>query len=123
VRSWPARDDRGVAAQVAVVPFVVTMFFFTVQLCLWFYGREVATAAAEHGLATARVTDGSSAAGERTARDFLSQIGGLRVRSVSVDRGADEVTVTILADPIEVLPWVEAPIEVTVHGPTERVAP
>lgn len=119
---WPVRDDdRGVAAQVAVIPVVLVLFFFTVQLSLWFYGREVVASAAQHGLDTARVTEGSAEAGERTAREFLDQIGGVHVRSVSVDRGADEVTVTITADAIRVLPLVDAPIRVTITGPTERV--
>lgn len=111
------------AAHVAVIPAVLVLFFFTVQLCLWFYGREVTTSAAQHGLDTARVTEGSSTAGERTALEFLDQIGGVRVRSVSVDRGAEDVTVTITADPIRVLPFVHAPIRVTVTGPIERTVP
>jgi hypothetical protein len=124
VRRRSARDDeRGVAANVAVIPAVLVLFFFTVQLCLWFYGREVATAGAQHGLDTARVTEGSAAAGERTTREFLDQIGGLRVRSVAIGRGGDETSVTVTADPIRVLPFVDAPIRVTVTGPTERVAP
>jgi hypothetical protein len=124
VPRWPIRDDdRGVAAQVAVIPAVLVLFFFTVQLSLWFYGREVVASAAQHGLDTARVTEGSSEAGERTVHEFLDQIGGVHVRSVSVDRGAEGVTVTITADPIRVVPFVDAPIRVTVAGPVERVAP
>lgn len=118
-----ADDDRGVAAHVAVVPTVVMLFFFTVQLCLWFYGREVATAAAQHGLDTARVSEGSAAAGEATAREFIGQVGGLRLRSVAVDRTDAEVSVTVRADAIPVLPFIDAPITATVEGPTERIAP
>ena len=118
------RDDRGaITASVAVLPAVLMLFFSVVQISLWFYGREVVASAAQHGLDTARVTEGSSEAGERTVHEFLDQIGGVHVRSVSVDRGAEEVTVTITADPIRVVPFLDAPIRVTVGGPVERVAP
>jgi hypothetical protein len=117
------RDDRGVAASVAIVPAVVLLFFGTIQLCLWFYGREVATAAAQHGLDMARVTEGTAGEGDRAAREFLDQVGGLDLQSVSVARGEDEVVVTIVAMPVQLAPWVVPDITVTITGPVERVAP
>ncbi len=120
--SVPRRDDRGgVAAQVAVIPAAVLLFFFVVQVSLWFYGREVATAAAQHGLDAARVFEGSEAAGETTANQFLGQVGGLQDYSVSVDRGAEVVTITIEAHPVSVMPFVAREATITMDAAVERV--
>lgn len=120
--SVPRRDDRGgVAAQVAVIPAAVLLFFFVVQVSLWFYGREVATAAAQHGLDAARVFEGSEDAGEATANQFLGQVGGLKDYSVSVDRGAEVVTITIEAQPVSVMPFVAREATITMDAAVERV--
>jgi hypothetical protein len=106
---------------VAIVPAVAALFFFVVQTSLWFYARSVATAAAQHGLDAARVEEGSEADGQQTIDQFIGQIGGLDVQRVSVDRGAEEATVTIQGEPVTVLPYFDAPIEVTLEAPVERV--
>ena len=117
-----ARDERGaVTAHVAVVPAVVALFFLVVQVGLWFHGRTVATAAAQHGLETARVAHGSAGAGEATVHEFVGQVGGVELRSVSVQRSVTEVTVTVNGDAVTVLPFFDVPITVTVEGPVERI--
>lgn len=121
-----ARGDGGaVAAHVAVMPAVMALFFFVVQVSLWFYGRTVATSAAQHGLDAARVlADSPSAgesAGESTATQFLDQVGGLEAVSVIVHRKDDSVEVTIDAEPITVLPFFDAPITVSLEAPVERI--
>jgi hypothetical protein len=116
------RDDRGgVSAQVAIVPAVAALFFFVVQVSLWFYARSVATSAAQHGLDAARVEEGTEADGVQTVEQFIDQIGGLDVQSLSVSRGAEVATVTIEGEPVTVLPYFDVPIEVTLEAPVERV--
>lgn len=115
-------DDRGgVSAQVAIVPAVAALFFFVVQVSLWFYARSVATSAAQHGLDAVRVEEGTEADGVQTVEQFIDQIGGLDVQSLSVSRGAEVATVTIEGEPVTVLPYFDVPIEVTLEAPVERV--
>jgi Flp pilus assembly protein TadG len=58
------RDDRGeIAANTAIFVMVILLLFVALQFGLWFYGREVAAAAAQHAVDAARVETGSSGLG------------------------------------------------------------
>ena len=120
------RDDRGgVSASVAVVPAVVMVFFLAIPVSLWFYGRSVTTAAAEHGLDAARVyrVEGGvdAAAGRATVDEFYDQVGGVESHTVTIGEAGGQVTLTIHADPISVLPWIARPIDVTMEAPLEEL--
>jgi hypothetical protein len=116
------RDDRGdVAANTAVFGAVILLLFVSLQFGLWFYGREVAAAAAQHAVDAARVEAGSAGAGEATAHQYLEQVGGLREVTVAVDRGDDSVTATVEARAVSIVGFLDPPIEVTVTAPVERV--
>lgn len=124
-RRWGGRlaGDRGaVAPSVVVVPVLMTVLLTVVQVALWFYGRALATSAAQHGLDAARVAEGSAADGEATIAAFVEQTGGLALTEVDVDRGADTVTVTVEGEVVQVVPFIDVPVRVTVQGSVERVA-
>jgi hypothetical protein len=114
-----------VSASVAVVPAVVMVFFLAIQVSLWFYGRSVTTAAAEHGLDAARVyrVEGGvdAAAGRATVDEFYDQVGGVESHTVTIGEAGGQVTLTIHADPISVLPWIARPIDVTMEAPLEEL--
>jgi len=115
------RDERGaLTATVAVLVAVLALFFAVVQISLWFYGRSVATTAARHGLDAARIESGTAGDGITMANQFLDQAGGVRGASVSAERTATDVEVTVIADAITVLPFFDVPITVTIDGPVER---
>lgn len=119
-------DDGAVSASVAVVPAVVGLFFLAIQVSLWFYGRSVATAAAEHGLDAARVYQGpgggaDTAGGRTTVDEFFAQVGGVESHTVAVHEDAGQVVLTIHAEPISVLPFFSRPIDVTVEAPLEEL--
>lgn len=115
-------DDRGeVAANTAVFGAVILLLFVSLQFGLWFYGREVAAAAAQHAVDAARVEAGSAGAGEATAHQYLDQVGGLREVSVAVDRGDDSVTATVEARAVSLVGFLDPPIAVTITAPVERV--
>lgn len=125
-RPW-RRDDAGAASvNVAVVPMVVTLFFLAVQVSLWFYGRQVTTAAAEHGLDAARVYRGpgggaDAGAGQATVDEFYAQVGGVESHSVTIAEAGGQITLTIHAEPISVLPWFDPAIDVTMEAPREEI--
>jgi hypothetical protein len=115
-----------VSASVAVVPAVVMVFFLAIQVSLWFYGRSVTTAAAEHGLDAARVYRGAdggadAAAGRATVDEFYEQVGGVESHTVAIAEADGQVTLTIHAAPISVLPWIARPIDVTMEAPLEEL--
>ena len=73
-RRWGGRlaGDRGaVPPSVVVGPVLMTVLLTVVQVALWFYGRALATSAAQHGLDAARVAEGSAADGEATIAAFV----------------------------------------------------
>jgi hypothetical protein len=116
------RDDRGdVAANTAVFGAVILLLFVSLQFGLWFYGREVAAAAAQHAIDAARVEDGSAGSGEATAHQYLAQVGGLREAPVSVNRGDESVTARVHAHPVAIVGFLDPPIDVTITAPVERV--
>lgn len=115
-------DDRGeVAANTAVFGAVMLLLFVCLQFGLWFYGREVAAAAAQHAVDAARVETGSGAAGEATARQYLGQVGGLREATVSVERGEETVTARVHGHPVAIVRFLDPPIDVRITAPVERV--
>jgi Flp pilus assembly protein TadG len=78
------RDDRGASAiELSIVaPAVMLLIFFTVQVALWLYGRNVALEAAREGVSTLRLVDETSdiaAAEDRTEHDteaYATKVGG-----------------------------------------------
>jgi hypothetical protein len=117
-----ARDDRGaLSANVWAVQLAVLVLFAVVQVSLWFYGRAVATAAAQHGLDSARVATGSESAAITTVNQFLAQVGGLDLTSVEVQRSATEVTVAIDGEVPSVVPFFDVPVTVSLSAPVERI--
>ena len=116
------RDDRGeIAANTAIFVLVILLLFVALQFGLWFYGREVAAAAAQHAVDAARVETGSSALGEATANQYLAQVGGLPESSVSVTRTATSVTAVVSGHSVSIVGFIDPPITVTVTAPVERV--
>lgn len=128
VRIMPARwprgrgDDGSVPVEAAVLlPVLLLVFLTTVQLGTILYARAVASSAARQGLDAVRVADGSEAAGTSAARQFLGDVSaGLRDPTITVDRDAEEATVTIDAGVMSLVPGWRPEVSVTVAAPVER---
>lgn len=118
------RSDVGaIAASVAIMPMVITLFFVVIQLSFWFHGRSVATAAAHHALEAARAYDGTAGDGEAAAQEFVGIAGGVDINSIDIDidPATDVVTVTVDADPVSIVPGMQKDIIVTLEAPQERI--
>src|SRR5690606_9567354 len=107
-------------------PVLMTVLLTVVQVALWFYGRALATSAAQHGLDAARIAEGSAADGEATIAAFGEQTGGPARTEDDVDRGPATVAGRVRGGGVEgevvqVVPFIDVPVRVTVHGPVERV--
>jgi Flp pilus assembly protein TadG len=104
-----------------LLPLLLVIFLATVQLGTIFYARAVASSAARQGLDAARVVDGSEVTGTTAARQFLQQVSaGLRNPAVTVDRRAGEVTVTVAAEVMSLVPAWRPEVSVAVSAPVER---
>lgn len=115
-------DDRGeVAANAVIAAAVLGLFFLVVQAGLWFTANQTAAGAARHALDAARVESGTAANGQATAEQWLSQVGTLQDATVTVERSADTVTVTVRGSAWSPQPFFDPPVEVTVSAPVERV--
>lgn len=120
------RDERGsgVLQLVVVFPVVLLLIFGVVQGALYYHARDVALAAAQQGLAAARVEDGSAAAGGARARAFLARAGdGLLVEvSVSPARTAVAASVTVRGRSLSLAPGLPGmSVSQTAAGTVERL--
>ncbi len=126
-RRLPGGDERGAATAetVMVIPLVMLLVLLIVQFAVWQHALHVAQAAAEQGLAAARVQDGTAADGHAAAEAVLDQIGRgpLVDPTVGIDRGATQVSVTIDATAESVVPGLRLPVHARAVGASEPMAP
>ena len=105
-------------------PVVLLMFFGAVQAALFFHARSVAMAAAQEGVAAARVEGGTAGDGAARAREFVADVGGDSVLgglAVSPSRTAQTAAVTVSGRTVSVLPGVSGMVvSQTAAGPVER---
>ena len=126
-RPWAAgrrRADGGYSIVEAVItlPVVIVLTMFVVQYALLWHGRNVAEAAAQDGLRTARSYQGTPAMGQRAALDYLSQVAPklLTRPHVQVDRTPTSVTVHVRAHVLSLLGFAGLDVTETAAGPVER---
>jgi Flp pilus assembly protein TadG len=110
-----AQDDRGASAiELSIVaPVIVLLIFFTVQVALWLYGRNVALEAAREGVSTLRLVDGTTdvpAAESRTEHDteaYATKVGGQSLlkplATAHYDAAAGRVRVTVTGDVVSLI--------------------
>lgn len=123
----PTRGDRGSATLqlVVVFPAFLLIVLLVVQAALIWHARNVAEAAAQEGLRSARLLDGSSAAGQASARSFLEQTAGdlLAVPTVRVERDAMQARVEVRGRALSLVPGVRPRVVAAAAGPIERFVP
>jgi len=109
----------------AVFPACLALVLLVVQAALLVHARNIAGAAAQEGLRTARLYDGTAATGEDRARGFLAQTGGdlLTATTVTVSRGDQRVRVQVAGRALSLLPGVHPRVGAVAAGPVERFVP
>ncbi|CAQ03317.1 hypothetical protein ACR8AL_07330 [Clavibacter sepedonicus] len=119
------REDDGYAGDAIVLPGIVLMVFFGVQIALWFQGTNIAQSAATAAYSTARAYQADSDSGRAAGEQVLTQAGGyLTSPNVSVERAPTTVTVTVTGRALSLIPGVTLPeVSRTVTGPIERWVP
>lgn len=118
-------EDGSVVIEAAILMMVVfALVFGTIQTTLWFHARNVASAAAQVAVQSARTYDGSAGAGQSAGVDYLAGVGGIEGSTVSVSRGAQATTATVRGKISPLVPGVPLPtIRVQAEATTERLTP
>jgi Flp pilus assembly protein TadG len=120
------RNQSGAAPAFAVLaPVLFLLVMLPVQFALWQHAEQVVEAAAQEGVAAARVQDGSEAAGSSRAGAVLEQLGRSVVSDPSVRsvRTATVARVEVTGTAISVLPWPHFAVHGLAEAPVEVVQP
>lgn len=120
--TFPSRNHRGLSEslQLAVVwPLLMLVTLGIIQGGIWLHARNVAERAATAAVDAARGTDGGPGAEELA--DDVARSGGLTDVSVTVVRGATQVTARVSGAAPLILDLGLADIDATAAAPRERV--
>lgn len=100
---------------------MLVLILAAVYLALWSHAQHVVTAAAQEGLAAARVEQGTEAAGEDRANRFLDALAPSRMveRSVSAWRDGEEAGVEVRATVEGLVPGLRLGVRATATAPVE----
>ncbi len=109
---------------VILLPALFAVMFLGMQAALFYHARSVAIAAAQEGARAASTESGIRSDGVAAADAFVSDAGGddvLSSVSVTADRTATTVTVTVTGHSLSVIPGWTPRIEQSASLPTERI--
>lgn len=116
-------DERGfeTAEYVIVIPVILLVIFGIIQGMLWYHGTNLVQRAASSGYQAASLYGATSSDGNSAATATAEQAGSvLENVKVNVTRTGTEVTSTVTAKAITIIPGIKTEISRTVSGPTER---
>ncbi|MEV7006646.1 TadE/TadG family type IV pilus assembly protein [Streptosporangium sp. NPDC051022] len=124
-RSGHGAAERGaITVEVLVVlPVIMLVILACMQVCLLFFARSVALAAAQEGVRAARAEGGVRTAGADAARRYAERTAGGFLTSISASSGGDVATVrvTVRGQSLSLVPFLPS-IRVTEEaaGAVER---
>jgi Flp pilus assembly protein TadG len=106
---------------VLVTPVMLMLILASTYLALWSHAQHVVTAAAQEGVAAARVENGTEEAGEARAIHFLDALGPSRLmqRTVVVSRDADVAEVKVSGTVESLVPGLRLGVHATATAPVE----
>jgi Flp pilus assembly protein TadG len=131
LRRAAERDDRGASAiELSIVaPVILLLIFFTVQVALWLYGRNVALQAAREGVSTLRLvgeTEDIPGAESRTETDteaYATQVGAQSLlkpqATARFNAGTGRVRVTVTGHVVSLV-GLDLTVTRTATGEVER---
>jgi Flp pilus assembly protein TadG len=117
--------DEGSITLETVIAFPVAMLavLLTINAALWYHARDVALAAAQEGVRTARAYGANPIQANSTAMSFARTTGDGFLIGPSVDtRGstAANVVVRVRGEAVALIPGLHLQISQVAHGPIER---
>lgn len=122
-----ARGDAGAGSvELAVIAAVlVTLVMIVIQAAVYFHARALVATAARAGVDNARIENGTDADGVAAVHALLDGSSGeIRLSNLEVRRRAGEVTVSVSASVVSLVPGIAGwPAEVTYVAPVEQATP
>lgn len=118
------RDERGDAAIEAVlaVPVLLLMIVIVIQFGLWYHASHTVKAAAQEGVRSARIEDGSAAEGQVRAAQFVANAAPTLVEDVTVTASRDDETarVEVRGSVHSLVPGLNLSVHAEAQSPVER---
>ncbi|GAA3120136.1 hypothetical protein GCM10010466_08700 [Planomonospora alba] len=119
------RGDAGsITVEVVIVlPVIMLTVLACMQVCLLFFARSVALAAAQQGVRAARAEGASRTAGADAARSYAERTAGGFLHSISASAGGDTTTVRVVVRgrSLSMVPFLESiPVTGEAAGAVER---
>jgi hypothetical protein len=111
---------------VATLPALLALVTVVAQLCVWWYGRLLADAAANDVVMEARLQGAHMSTGVVRAQHFLASAGSrvfddVAVKPPWVSTDGGTVYATVTGDVVQVIPWFSPHVSETEHAPVERL--
>lgn len=120
-------DERGAgtAELVIATPLLLLLVLLIAQFALYLHAAHIAQAAASEALSAARVSGGTTAAGNAEGQRLLTQLGDgpLGEASVDVQRNDSQAIVTITGTVTNVIPFMTFTVHAEAVGPVEKFEP
>ncbi|MEU0491492.1 TadE/TadG family type IV pilus assembly protein [Nocardiopsis sp. NPDC006139] len=110
-------DDRGSAELAVAAPALLLLVMLVVQTALWMHGEHVAADLARRTAEQSRTVEGTAAPAAAPSGSVLSDI------DIAVERGAEEVTVTVTGSVPSLVPGVTWNVRHVSVAPVERFVP
>ncbi|MFE5326417.1 TadE family protein [Embleya sp. NPDC056575] len=108
-----------------IFPVFILVLLSVIQVCLWWYAREVALQAAQEGVEVERATKGDHGKAEERGRDVVKDLGGGMLKDPKVipervDEGR-RIRVTVRGTSLSIVPGLGS-LTITQHaeGVVER---
>lgn len=103
-------------------PVLMLLVLVVIQFGLWYHANNVAEAAAQEGVRTARVDGGSATEGQTRAEAFMADNAPSLVgdRSVTASRDADTARIEISGSLTAIVPGLHLRVHAEAESPTER---
>jgi Flp pilus assembly protein TadG len=116
------RGERGSTSTAIVMPVLLMMIWLVLQFALAAHAKHLVTAAAQDSATAAARLDAGSASGEAVANDLIAQSGGGVTRNVAIatSRTGDVVSVTVEADVVRVVPFLDLHVSATASASIEQ---
>lgn len=125
LRPRTSSQDRGsTTLETAILfPAVLLLLMVTIQAGLWYYGRSVALAAAQEGVAAGRVEGASAQEATQAAESFASTQGESLLSQTSIStRGStpERIHVSVSGQVASLIPGVPISVGQEASGAVER---
>jgi Flp pilus assembly protein TadG len=103
-------------------PVLMLMVLLVIQFGLWYHANNVAEAAAQEGVRTARVEGGSAASGQDRAEAFMADNAPSLVgdRIVTVTRTPETARAEVSGSLAAIVPGFHLRVHAEAESPTER---